>query len=239
MTKKLTAGIVALALLQSLAPLSFAASAIGLNYSVKDKPESELSTADVAGADEVSQDNWNNLPGPTGELASIKDSGGKTVEGLTVTWDATEGKGDQAWRCKIGRDWGFKGDDLKLVVGYHQLGGTITIKGIPYANYDVYVYAAADDNAGAGKVTITKLSSEGTIDQASTRFYNYTWLSGKFVKSEATRLAEATKGSNYVVFTGNNAKDIKINCVGNLKGGWTGITAIQIVETAPKAPANP
>lgn len=233
------ASILAFTVCGYLSSMTFAASAIGLNYSVKDKPESELGAADVAGADEVAQDNWNNLPGPKGELTAIKDSGGKSVEGITITWDATEGKGDQAWRCKIGRDWGFKGDDLKLVIGYHQLGGTITIKGIPYANYDVYVYAAADDNTGLGKVTITKLSSDGAVDPAATRFYNYAWLGGKFVKSEATRQADATKGSNYLVFTGNTAKDVKFNYVGNLKGGWTGITAIQIVEAAPKAAANP
>lgn len=238
MTVRTLTVVLAAAILGVSSSLSFAATAIGLNYSVPNKPETELATADVAGADAVAQDNWNNLSGPKGEMTAVKNSAGKTVDGLTVTWDATEGRGDQAWRCKVGRDWGFTGDDLKLVIGYHQLGSAMTIKGIPFANYEVWVYAAADDNAGMGKVTISKVSADGAIDTAATRFYKIGWLSGKFVRSEATTQQEATKGSNVVVFTGNSAKEIKITCVGNVQGGWTGMTAVQIVEVPAKAEAN-
>ena len=40
---------------------------------------------------------------------------------------------------------------------------------------------------------------------------------------------ETNKEANMVVFSGNTAKEFTLDWVGNLEGGWTGVTGVQIV----------
>ena len=128
---------------------------------------------------------------------------------------------------KKGREWGFKRANLVLQTGYIQLGGTLSVTGIPYKKYDVYVYLGADANKGAGSVTIS--SSTGAVDGNATYFYKLSWLDGRFVASNAVSLESAEK-SNCVIFRENKAKNFKLEWTGNLEDGWTGVTGIQIVE---------
>jgi hypothetical protein len=134
--------------------------------------------------------------------------------------------GDTAWRSTIGRDWGFTKSNLKLQKGYVQVGGKLALTGIPYPKYDVYVYLGAGDNTGKGKVSVSPAS--GGTDAKNTYFYSLAWQGGKFVRATGNSLQSASN-SNLVVFSGNSSNDITIDWVGNLEGGWTGVTGIQIV----------
>ncbi len=200
--------------------------ALGLNFSVAGNAATELQPADIAGSETVSQTNWNNLPAASGTLQNPKDATGKPSAGVTATWSVPPG--DTAWRSKTAREWGFTDANLKLQRGYVELGGTLAVTGIPYPKYDVYVYLGAGDNHGAGKVSIS--SSGGGVDPQGTYFYHIGWLDGKFVRATATTL-EKVNDSNLVVFSGNTAKDVSLEWVGNLAGGWTGVTGVQIVAT--------
>lgn len=202
-----------------------AGSAVGLNFSVAGEPSTELQPKQAAGASGVAQRHWNNLPGPSGRMAPCVDDQGRKVDGLAAVW-SVPGE-DQAWRSKKGRDWGFKGANLTLQSGYIQLGGKLSVAGVPYKKYDVYVYLGADGDQGSGSVTIA--SPSGEVAPHGTYFYWKRWLDGRFVASDATSL-EAAKPSNCVVFRGNTASEFHIDWAGNLKDGWTGVSGVQIVE---------
>lgn len=199
--------------------------AVGLNFAVAGDESTELSANQAAGATGVAQRNWNNLSGTNGRMEELVDDQGKNLTGLSVAWSVPGD--DQAWRSKIGKDWGFQRANLVLQTGYIQLGGELSVTGIPYKRYDVYVYIGADADQGSGSVTISS-RSDG-VDPAGTYFYWKRWLDGRFVASDATNLEEA-EPSNCVIFKDNTAKDFTIRWAGNLDGGWTGVSGVQIVE---------
>jgi len=202
-----------------------ATAAVGLNFCLAKEASTQLPPKAAAGAPGVTQLHWNNLPGPNGETKQCVDHQGREVKGMTVAW-SVPGE-DQAWRSKKGRDWGFKRANLILQSGYIQLGGTVSVTGVPYTKYDVYVYLGADAQKGAGAVTIS--SSAGIVDQNKTYFYRLTWLDGRFSPTDATHL-ELAQASNCVIFRKNKAKDFELEWTGSLEDGWTGVTGVQIVE---------
>jgi len=203
-----------------------AAESIGMNFSVTGNAETELEPDDAAGQVEVEQSHWNNLPGPSGSETAVKNSMGADVKGVVVEWKVPPG--DTAWRSKTGEPWGFEGSNLKMLKGYIQLGGSLTVGGVPYAKYDVHVYLNAGDNGGTGRVALS--SPSGGISSDNTFYYAFTWLGGKFV--QATSKEEGTvEKANYVIFPGNTAKQFTLDWKGDLGGGWTGVSGVQIVET--------
>jgi hypothetical protein len=199
--------------------------AVGLNFCVAGDVSTQLPPVAAAGAPGVAQRHWNNLPGPNGERKKITDHRGTGVAGMRAAW-SVPGE-DQGWRSKKGREWGFKRANLVLQSGYIQLGGTLSVTGVPYTKYDVYVYLGADAQKGSGAVTIS--SSTGAADRNATYFYKLSWLDGRFVATDATSLESAGK-SNCVIFRENTAKDFTVEWTGNLADGWTGVTGAQIVE---------
>ncbi len=200
--------------------------AVGLNFSVAADESTELAPGDVAGAPGVSQNHWNNLPGPHGTSRTLMAATGRPAEGMSAKWEVPEG--DNAWRSKSGRDWGFKGGNLALQKGYIQLGGTLSVTGVPYERYDVHVYLNADDNSGTGRVTLTTRS--GGKESKSGRSYKLGWHDGIFTESTSTGAASPEEG-NHVVFRSNTAGDFTLDWEGDREGGWTGASGIQIVET--------
>lgn len=216
--------VATLAYLGSLSVSS--AGSIGLNFSVEGNADTELTPDETAGKQDVSQQNWNNLSGARNGKSDLVDDSGKEIPALSAEWNVSAD--DQLWRSKAGADWGFKGNDLKLQKGFIQLGGTLTVTGIPYAKYDVYVYLNAGPNGGTGKVSIS--SGSGKVDQNGTYFYKLDWLRGKFVPSQSTS-SDKPDTANMVIFSGNTAKEIVLEWNGNLGGGWSGASAVQIVET--------
>ncbi len=212
------------------------AGGFGIDF-VGEDPNNKVDTTDKAGIPEVAQANWNALQvsrddpngrNNSGVLISVVDQDGNAVDGVTVTVKAEQGK---VWP-KNGASWGFSGANAKLQQGFIWPQFRITVNDIPYDKYDVYVYAGAGDNAGGGKVTISVANNaEGAVDANSTKFYRLTWLDGRFVRSDATTIEDAkSKNGNYIVFTGNTAKDIAIDWDGTVDAAWTGCSAIQIVE---------
>ena len=212
---------------------------IGVNFVGKNAKAQSLAATQKAGVAAVAQDHWNHLAvseddgnghDNSGTLAKVNDNAGKEVNGVTVAVAATSDM--QVWPSD-GASWGFTDANLVLQSGMIWPAPTITVKGIPYKNYAVYVYVAAGDNGGQGSATISVANkAAGTVDPAGTYFVNFNWQEGNHVKSEAKTLKTATdsKGSNYICFTGNTASDINVQFNGTLGGGWLGVAAIQIVR---------
>lgn len=202
-------------------------SGIGLNFQVDDQPSTRLRPKLTAGHESVSQRNWNNLVGPKGSENNLGDDQGETVPNMVVSWSVPEG--DQAWRSRLAREWGFQHGNLALQTGFIQLGGVLDIKGIPFEKYDVFVYAGAGDQGGSGSITLQSAEAN-KIDAAGTYYFDLSWQDGKFKISESTD-AEHRAPGNAVAFRGNSASSVQLQWQGNLEGGWTGVTGIQIVES--------
>ncbi len=221
-----------------LIPAVAGAHSIGVHFVGKDASSSTLAKADKAGV--VPQKHWNNLTidssDPNGHsnggtLYKLTNDNGKAIKGASASVTAMAGHG--IW-AGDGASWGFSGANLTLQKGTIGPCPQITIKGIPYARYDVYVYATAGVNGGLAKIHISRaVGSTGSVDHTSTYFCNYNWQGGNFVVSKATTLAAAktSKGSNYVVFKGNTAKSITLRCNGAL-ASWIGFSGVQIVDAA-------
>jgi hypothetical protein len=234
---KLLPGICALLVFVFAATLH--AESIGVNFVGKDAKAQTLAATQSAGVAAAAQDHWNNMTvseddanghDNSGTLAKVNDNAGKEIQGATVTVAATADT--QAWPSN-GASWGFTEANLVLQSGMIWPGPTITVKGIPYKNYAVYVYVAAGDNGGQGSAKISVANKvAGKVDPADTCFANFNWQGGNYVKSTAKTLKEAkdSKGSNYMCFTGNTASDITVEFNGTLGGGWLGVAAIQIVQ---------
>ncbi len=216
------------------------AESIGVNFVGKEAKTQTLKATQSAGVASVAQDHWNNMTiseddgnghDNSGNLAKVNDNAGKEVKGASVAVAATAET--QVWPNN-GASWGFTGTNLILQSGILSPSPTITVKGIPYKNYAVYVYLAAGDNGGQGSATISVANKvAGKVDGTPTCFCNFNWQGGNYVKSEAKTLKEAkdSKGANYIVFTGNSASDMTVEFNGTLGGGWIGVAAIQIVQT--------
>lgn len=203
-----------------------ATSGVGLNFQVENEDSTRLKPNFTAGHASVTQRNWNNLIGPNGQLGEVKNDRGEVLPELKAAWSVPGD--DQKWRSKKARDWGFKFGNLALQTGYIELGGEVNLTGIPYRNYDVYVYLGAGDNKGGGSVTLTSPEGE-KVGPVGTYFYEVSWLEGKFKASTATE-AQNSKVGNLVVFKGNSASSIQLSWDGKLSGGWTGVTGIQLVK---------
>lgn len=195
---------------------------IGLNFAVKGDAGTELLPAEIAGASGASQANWNNLPAANGTLDSAKDDSGKQTT-LAVKWSVPGD--DNAWRSKRAREWGFKGANLKMQQGYIELRGEARLSKIPYVKYDVYVYLGAGENTGSGKVS---LATGNAAESATTYFFKLGWLEGKFKTASATTF-ETAQNSNLVIFRDQTVNACALSWQGDLNGGWTGVTAIQVV----------
>ncbi|NNM89144.1 MAG: PEP-CTERM sorting domain-containing protein [Phycisphaerae bacterium] len=219
------------------------ASEIGINFTAANSGSSSsyaLTPTDTAGVSGVAQSNWNNLSISDGDANGISNAGGLTagtaidstgtmVTGLSVAVAAASG--GKVYPT-VGDSWGFSGSNLTMQEGEIYPQPEITVLGVPYSSYDVYVYATAGSNGGTGSATISIANgASGTVDPSNTYWYNYGWEGGSFVQSTATTSAANTAISNYIVFTGNTTTDFSVAWNGTLSGGWTGISAMQIVAT--------
>ena len=124
------------------------AASIGLNLGTDQG--GSLGAGDSAGV--VAQANWNNKSGGSGSANNlVNNSGVGTTAG--VSWTCTAGI---TWR--VGNN-GTSTANHKLMYGYidpSSTGGsaTVTLSGIPYSKYDLYVYFNSDNGPGrTGYVT--------------------------------------------------------------------------------------
>jgi hypothetical protein len=218
---------------------------IGINFiGNKAKAKDQSMDADaVAGVAAVAQNNWNNTTitnddpnghGNSGSLSTLKDNAGKVVKDAAISITPVTGSGD--WPTDGNATWGFAGMDEKLHEGGIWPKTVMTITGIPYAKYAVYVYVTAGTNSSTCSATIAAANgAAGAVDANATYFGLYNWQGGNYVQATAKTLADAkaSTGGNYFVFTGNTVKDVSVTFNGALEG-WISVAAIQIVETKDK-----
>lgn len=197
---------------------------IGVNFVGENSSEQRLGRSDAAGIGNERQANWNHVVIGEPAPASLVTADGTVAEGvaLAVSGDAKVGRAEH---------WGFTGTDLKLQRGCIQPAPEITVSGIRHGDYDVVVYLAAGVHSTKGSVTIAMpQGARGTVDPAGTYHFDYNWQAGKHVQATRTAVAAggSAAGANCVRFVANTADSFVLR-LKTASGGWSGISAIQII----------
>ncbi len=202
------------------------AQSIGLNLG-SGRPNSVLDPAESAGV--VVQSNWNNLAGGSGGPQALLDSDGAGTT-VSVSW-AT----DEQW--SIGTV--PAGPDGKLLNGFvsdnnsNGDNSTITITGIPFALYDLYIYVNHD-----------RALEDVILSEANGAFADFTAIENDTdITTTVTFVRQVTSGTgagNYVKFSALTVADLgvvlKAVDVGGAAGGTlvrNAIAGIQIINVTP------
>lgn len=146
MSRNIITVICSLVVLAALAANTFAAS-IGVNFEGGGNGVGAISMAstDVAGV--VPQANFNNEPGNSGTSVGLNDATGhSTTALLTYSASGTYSVGQAS----------PVGGDQELNDGFIYGNGSVTVTGVPYHMYDVYVYELND---AAGRVETTTMGT--------------------------------------------------------------------------------
>ncbi|MEJ6645062.1 MAG: hypothetical protein QNL33_17580 [Akkermansiaceae bacterium] len=219
--------IAILALLPVLSHSPASAQSIGLNLG-SGRLDAALDPAESAGV--VVQSNWNNLAGGAGGPQALLDSlgSGTTAE---VSW-AT----DEQW--SIGTVPG--GPDGKLLNGFvsdnnsNGDNSTVTITGIPFGIYDLYIYVNHD-----------RAMEDVILSEANGAFADFTAIENDTdiaaTVAFVPQTTSATDSGNYVKFPALTVADLGIVMKAVDLGGAGGpgslernaIAGIQIVNVTP------
>ena len=234
----LASAIATLACLSSLH-----AEVISLNF-VRNDGTGEMAPADQAGA--VAAINWNTA---TAANADVEAVGIPLVDGAgaATTATATWATGGASWSVPL--DGAGAAGDLLMMTGYLDQGGdgngqihTVTITGIPYPNYDVYLY-----HSSAGGPNRTARYNANRVD-IFTRNLDPAGVFDEFLVAGYATLAEAADlanpAGNFVLWEGLGSATLNIEAqgLGSADGGAGGdtrrapIQGIQIVERSPGLP---
>ncbi|MEI7902349.1 MAG: hypothetical protein WCK89_19030, partial [bacterium] len=190
-----------------------AGTAISVNFDAQSSTP-PVTAGGLAGVVAVS--NWNNVAAisnltfPTNPTNTFHDSAGVDVPGFSISLSTASGN-----------SWNTGGTPDQLLYGDWALsgGGTIALSGIPYPNYEVYVYFmgfSGDDTVDyiIGNVTNTLVEAGG-----------FPWSFTSFVQNQ-----------NYVKFAGLTGSS-KVLTVTGVSGWEYGVSAFQIVGVVVTPPA--
>ncbi len=183
----------------------------------------------TAGVSEVAQSNWNSMVSGQSTATSItdlQDDSGTVIAGTSVSISGGTyysaggtfpvGSGDQA---------------LAISTYLSVFGGTpsATITGIPYAQYDVYVYGMNDNPPATNRHTsiydgTTYSSFLATNDEDEWILATGTW--------DGTGSPPVEDVATYALFTGNTSSTLMLSWT---SAGNSGVNGIQIVEVPEPA----
>lgn len=190
-----------------------------------------LEPTDVAGV--IGRNHWNNTNGYFGGPTALMDSAGMPTT-VSVSWTSAY---DYRWVAfHTGTD-----PDSKLTNGeFEAETGTkavVTITGVPYSLYDVYVYFGSQNNGKKGNGTLTPGGgTPTTIYYRSNDGYTSPYFQG-YQEAIGTNDLNSNP-SNYMVFhnvTSSSFVYSQQKSAGEIYG--TGIHGIQIISVVPEPSA--
>jgi hypothetical protein len=213
------------------------ADVIGVNFSsgVVNSVNYNLGASTVAGVAGTAEANWNNLVDPNTSLSNLKNKfGATTTAGVSFSYSGTGGYTQ------------FQSASLNSSPGNNTMygsciratnGGTLTVSltNIPYAVYDVYVYASQNDTA-----TNTLYVTDGT----TTYYYksNGSTMNGTqgLTRVTSTNSASPTAGmANYSVFSGETGSSFSFTLGPGVAGVLSNnLYGFQIVNAAVPEPGT-
>jgi autotransporter-associated beta strand protein len=202
-------------------------------------------TSDLAGAARLGR--WNGLVGPAGGSSSatnnvLVDSNGAAIAGMSTTFAAGSGGGT------FNMSSADTGNDATMIRSifdiFNGAASTITISGIPYATYDLYLYMWDDGADRAGSFTVN-----GTTYYARGGAGNPTSSGTGYVRSSDTTLGAGNDidQGNYIRVTGLSSASLNVSlsavAAGNvaLRNKFAGYQIVATTAPAPiaTAPATP
>jgi len=186
--------------------------------------------------------NWNDTWLIDGNALNATESNLKDNTGAATTVSLQQLGHNNSWNF-----WSIQGSDpgldangasnKRLLNGYANKGGTepstsplsdghtgVSLSGITYSVYDIYVYFSSDT---AGRVGTVSLGST-TYDFSTVGSASIAGGSASFVQTTDTTGANPT--ANYVVFTGLTGSTQTIDSYVNLWGGIAGIQIVAVPE---------
>ena len=202
---------------------------IGVNFNSSTAGHVDLVTSS-AGA--VPQGNWNNVSNATGSVAgSVLEDSGSTLEGMSISWAGN------AAHSVGGASGTGEGDDTALMHGGFEVqdlgygvNNEITLTGVPYAEYDLYVYVSGWN---AGRTGEAQLKADGGVVSGSQRQFQglgTLFLDGTHTHSESTGTTDI---GTYVMWEDLIATDVVIQAKNLVNGTQPLIVGLQIVKTPP------
>ncbi len=218
-------------------PSSFAGS-IGLNFVCSEDPGGSVPWLTPAGV--VPQLSWNNtIPlrnysrpsGNTADIASpaaaiISKSNGQAVPGMTVQWTSDQNSSS--------RNDGSA--DRKLMNGflraYGALPASLTIQGIPFANYHVFAYVGGSYDYQEGSVI---LNEEPDTNRQFTTTTNAPQAKWREIPPFTSTIPYPI--GNFVKYPNRTGSSFTVK-VTNIEGYAVGLHALQIVDATLDADAS-
>ena len=196
---------------------------IGINFGAG-RADAALDPTEVAGV--IPQTNWNNLEGASGGPITLNDSSG-AASSASISWNSAEqwSLGDAAVDPN--------GTLLKGWIATQALTdppSSVTITGIPFTTYDLYIYLAHD-----------RATEDVLISEENSAFPDFlaheddTLITAQVVFNQQTLTADgdATQSGNYIKFSSLSLADLNLflDPAGAAGSGDRGaINGIQIIE---------
>lgn len=221
------------ALAAAVAPsLPAAAQSIGIDWGNQEAGApggtvGALAPSTTAGV--VAQSNWNSfvVASQSTPQSLVNNSGAAT--GAAVTWSS-----NNTWANGISQTPG----NFQMMAGYLDTSDssvtTVSVTGIPFAAYDVYVYADGDATGGrAGLYNIggADNGSGGFTGGITQTIRDEGTFSGSFVQA----VAGNSFTGNYVVFSGLSGASLTLRARADVGGTRGPLNGIQIVAASTTA----
>ena len=214
-----TAALIGLAL--STGPVQ--AATIGVNFSAGTKiVATSANPGIVAGA------NWNNVSGSAGSgIALVDDTATSTTARLTFSSAGTYSAFGVPATANAGTNMMYAGG---LYGGGPSSEISVTVSSIPYAHYDVYVFASQD----------TANTTQLSMSNGTTTYYYRSAGAGNAGATTLLQTTSTTSGSptagraQYQVFSGLSSSTLTLNLYGSTPGALSnnlfGIHIVQVPE---------
>ncbi len=194
------------------------ADTIAINFAADEQAPAGSAVTGAAGA--LGTVNWNNVNGANGTAANLVADG----DGAAFTTTASvQWTSPNTWRTGTGQNSAPVGNDRNLMTGYldsnNTTGPSITVSGVPFSNYDVYVYILGD-NITAGRGGDYKIGDK-TAQHIMSAAFTGTYREGT--------------GGHYVVLRGISGPGFTLTSTPLFPTGGTlraPICAIEIVQAA-------
>ncbi len=223
-----------------------AAGIISINFADPITPTSSMTSAQVAGAASVAASNWNNYDGFGHSVSgALSDS-----TGAVTTASVTAAGGVGNWRLN---HTVTTGDDA-MYKGFFETGATaatVSVSGLSYAQYDVYVYFDGDNGPTyrtgtytIGTTTFTVEDSEGTDwkkGQNLAGVYQLPNASTPGGGNATWPVSPNNNEGNYIKFSGLSGASFNLSMLGAASGDATkravinGMQIVQIPEPSSTA----
>jgi hypothetical protein len=205
------------------------AAIVGVNFtggSFGGSPPISLVPTDFAGV--IPSGNYNNIASANTSIPISLFDDSAIATPITLTISGAVGP----YSTISGAGINPQGADEKLNTGFLAGNSTLTLTGIPYASYDIYVYALNDNESRVQATTVGGMTFYHDSPNAASRVDQNISTDYIYTRVTSTNSSAQTVNANYVLFTGlsGSSQTISVNATGN--GFINGFQIAQVPEPA-------